>query len=139
VSGSGTTTLSRQLDWLATARGRVGYTVTPTFLMYGTGGLAVGHTNMGSAITDPLGAPPPESEPTTNLTSTNTAAGWTAGAGAEWLFAPRWSVKAEYLYVDLGRHSNTLTYTYGGGNTSTLTSTVKDISSIVRAGINYHF
>jgi outer membrane immunogenic protein len=138
VSGPSTTTLSRQLDWLATARGRVGFTVTPTFLTYGTGGLAVGHTNIGSVITNPLGVPPPESEATTNLASTKTAAGWTAGAGAEWLFAPQWSVKAEYLYVDLGKHNNTLTYTYFG-NTSTLTSTIKDTSNIVRAGVNYHF
>jgi outer membrane immunogenic protein len=133
-----TTAYSRELDWLATVRGRVGFTVAPTFLVYGTGGLAVGHTSVGSSVVAPGAFPPPESEPTTNLTSTNTTAGWTAGAGAEWLFAPRWSVKAEYLFVDLGKHSNTLTYTYGG-NTSTLTSTVKDTSNIARAGINYHF
>jgi hypothetical protein len=47
--------------------------------------------------------------------------------------------EAETHYVDLGKHSNTLTYTYAGGNTSTLTSTVRDTTSIVRAGINYHF
>lgn len=28
--------------------------------------------------------------------------GWTAGGGVEWAFAPNWSIKAEYLYVDLG-------------------------------------
>jgi outer membrane immunogenic protein len=133
-----TTGYSRDLDWLATVRGRVGFAVAPAFLVYGTGGLAVGQTKVGSSVVAPAGGPPPESEPTTNLTSTNTSAGWTAGVGAEWLFAPRWSVKAEYLYVDLGTHSNTLTYTYGG-NTSTLTSTVKDTSNIARAGINYHF
>jgi opacity protein-like surface antigen len=47
-------------------------------------------------------------------------------------------VKAEYLYVDLGNHSNTITYTYGA-NTSNMTSTVHDTSNIVRGGINYHF
>jgi outer membrane immunogenic protein len=31
-----------------------------------------------------------------------TRAGWTVGAGGEWMFAPNWSVKAEYLFVDLG-------------------------------------
>jgi hypothetical protein len=39
----------------------------------------------------------------------------------------------------LGKHSNTLTYAYFGGNASALTSTVKDTSHIVRAGINYRF
>ena len=28
--------------------------------------------------------------------------GWSAGAGVEWMFNPKWSVKAEYLYYDLG-------------------------------------
>jgi len=28
--------------------------------------------------------------------------GWTAGAGVEWMFNPKWSVKAEYLYYNLG-------------------------------------
>jgi hypothetical protein len=31
-----------------------------------------------------------------------TAACWTAGADMEWLFAPNWTVKAEYLHYDLG-------------------------------------
>jgi outer membrane immunogenic protein len=133
-----TTGYSRELDWLATVRGRIGYTVLPSFLVYGTGGLAAGQTKVGSSVFAPAGGPPPESEPTTNITSSNTSAGWTAGAGVEWMFAPRWSAKAEYLYVDLGQHSNTLTYTYGA-NVSTLTSSVKDTFNIVRAGINYHF
>ena len=32
----------------------------------------------------------------------NSRVGWTAGGGVEWLFAPNWSVKVEYLYYDLG-------------------------------------
>jgi hypothetical protein len=28
--------------------------------------------------------------------------GWIAGGGAEYMFAPHWTVKAEYLYYDLG-------------------------------------
>ncbi len=28
--------------------------------------------------------------------------GWSAGASVEWMFNPKWSVKAEYLYYDLG-------------------------------------
>ena len=36
------------------------------------------------------------------LGATDLRTGWTAGAGVEWMFLPRWSVKAEYLYYDLG-------------------------------------
>ena len=44
------------------------------------------------------------------------------------MFAPAWSVKGEYLYIDLGNQSNTNT----GFN-----STVNERDNIVRAGVNY--
>lgn len=28
--------------------------------------------------------------------------GWTAGGGFEWVFAPNWTARVEYLYYDLG-------------------------------------
>jgi outer membrane immunogenic protein len=36
-------------DWLATIRGRVGFTVTPAFLLYATGGLAVARVQLAAA------------------------------------------------------------------------------------------
>jgi outer membrane immunogenic protein len=33
----------------------------------------------------------------------NTNLGWAAGGGLEYAFANNWSVKLEYLYVDLGK------------------------------------
>lgn len=133
-----TSTYSRELDWLSTVRGRLGMTVTPAFLVYATGGLAIGQTKIGSTEDCPAAAPPCASEPSMNTVSSHTSAGWTVGGGAEWMFAPNWSVKAEYLYVDLGSHSNTIVYTYPG-NTSSMTSTARDTLNIVRAGINFHF
>jgi outer membrane immunogenic protein len=38
-------------------------------------------------------------------TASQTKIGWTAGAGAEYAFARNWSVKLEYLFVDLGSTS----------------------------------
>jgi len=113
-------------------------TVTPAFLLYATGGLAVGQTKIGNQFICPACAPPASTEAATSNTNTRTSAGWTVGAGLEWMLAPRWSVKAEYLYVDLGSQSSTITYTYGA-NTSTLTSSVRNHENIARAGINYHF
>jgi outer membrane immunogenic protein len=133
-----TTTFHRELDWLATVRGRLGVTVAPAFLVYTTGGLAVGETKIGNSFICPTCAPPSSTEASTANVNSNTAAGWTVGAGAEWMFSPNWSVKAEYLYVDLGSHSSTIAYTYGA-NTSSLTSTVRDTDHIVRGGINFHF
>lgn len=138
-----TTTFNRQLDWLATFRGRLGFTIAPPFLVYGTGGLAVGETKIGNSFSCPACAPPSFTQASTANVDSGASVGWTVGAGAEWMFAPNWSVKAEYLYVDLGKHSSTISYAYGPFGTtvfnSTLTSTVRDTEHVVRGGINFHF
>src|SRR5262249_19558820 len=40
------------------------------------------------------------------VSTTDTKVGWTVGGGAEWLIWGNWSIKAEFLYVDLGRVTN---------------------------------
>jgi opacity protein-like surface antigen len=35
----------------------------------------------------------------------NDRTGWTVGGGAEWMFAPRWSVFAEYNFMGFGTQS----------------------------------
>ena len=83
------------------------------------------------------GPPFPCTESTTSLSSTHTSVGWTVGAGVEWKLTPVWSVKAEYLYAELGSQNNTIVYTYGPF-TSSLTSTVqREKDNIVRFGVNY--
>lgn len=132
------TAYSRELDWLATFRGRVGFLAAPSVLLYGTAGGAVGQVKVSNRFICPGCAPPAQTEATTFATNDSTAGGWTAGAGVEWMFAPAWTFKAEYLYVDLGHHSSTIIYTYGP-NISTLTSSVKDTYNIARVGVNYKF
>ena len=123
---------TRTLDWLGTFRGRLGYLVTPQFLLYGTGGLAYGHTKFqNNYICPTCGA-------LANVfgETSDTRSGWTAGGGVEWMFLPQWSLKVEYLYVDLGEIGPIETSQTGFG---TLISTVNDRMNIVRGGINYHF
>jgi len=133
-----TTTYAHQLDWLSTVRGRVGVLASPNFLLYATGGLAIGEVKTGNAFICPTCGPPASTEPSTVNTDTTTRVGGTVGAGAEWMFAPKWSLKAEYLYAELGRTNSTITYTYGVA-TSTLTSSIRNSFNIARAGVNYHF
>ena len=45
-------TMKVALDWFGTARARVGVLVTPTTMLYGTGGLAFGGINASGTITD---------------------------------------------------------------------------------------
>ena len=101
------------LSWFGTVRGRAGFLITPTLLLYGTAGFAYGQV-------DAFGF-------------SNTPTGWTAGGGAEWLFAPHWSAKLEYLYVDLSSNqpSGNLGYTIG--------QSFHPEINVVRVGVNYHF
>ena len=63
-------------------------------------------------------------------------AGWAAGAGVEWALAGAWSVKAEYLHVDLG----TLTDVGASAiNPATITHAHGLTEDIARVGFNYGF
>lgn len=132
-------TTNYRLDWFGTARGRVGLLAAPQFLLYATGGLAYGHFSADA--------------PTIPLSWGNTRAGWTVGAGAEWAFNSNWSVKLEYLYMDLGDvGGNSVTAStsttalgvpvrFNTVTTVTTTSTFNThfTDNIVRVGLNYHF
>jgi outer membrane immunogenic protein len=139
VAPPDTTSFNRAIDWLSTIRGRLGVLALPNLLLYVTGGLAVGEVKIGAQLAGTSGDPPPSSEPTTTNTTTTTRAGGTVGGGVEWMFAPHWSLKAEYLYVNLGTTSNTIVYTYPVNNTSSLTSSVRNAYNVARAGVNWHF
>src|SRR5215212_8552299 len=93
-------TSSEKLSWFGTVRGRFGVTISPDLLLYATGGLAYGQVdnsaNVHFATTSAVDYP---------ASANQTKVGWTAGAGAEWMFARNWSAKIEYLYLDLGNVS----------------------------------
>ncbi|MBR2118043.1 MAG: outer membrane protein [Pseudomonadota bacterium] len=98
--------------WFGTVRGRVGYAFN-SVLLYGTGGLAFG------ALKAQLPG---------GLSETNTSAGWTIGAGAEFALNQNWSAKVEYLYIDLSEKNFLTTGMSNGYQFST-----------VRVGVNYRF
>ncbi len=105
--------------WLATVRGRLGYTFD-RFLPYFTGGLALGDIN----ATLPVPVLPGGSV---------SSAGWTVGAGLEVGLVSNVSLKAEYLYVDLGTFNCGLNCGLPpGGNVSFTTN-------IFRGGANLRF
>lgn len=102
-----------ELDYFGTIRARAGFSINQV-LLYGTAGFAYG-----SGTYELLG-----------LSNSQTSTGWTVGGGGEYAFDNNWSVKAEYLYVDLGTESYaTLAGPLEVGTTS----------NILRAGVNYRF
>jgi outer membrane immunogenic protein len=88
-------TLHTKVDWLATVRGRLGITMSPT-LIYVTGGAAFGGVKSGwfDSATSPVG-----------LSVDKAKAGWVAGGGIEHAFARNWTARIEALYHDLGKVS----------------------------------
>ena len=105
---------------MGTVRGRLGYAFDQV-LLYGTGGYAwadnrITATALGVSISD-----------------SQFHSGWTVGAGVEVMFAPKWSVKAEYLY----RSFQSETYNFPGIATNVASGTL-NLNS-VQVGVNYHF
>jgi outer membrane immunogenic protein len=108
------------LDSLGTVRGQIGYAVGPTgnWLPYVTGGLAFGNVHAWDALTPAAG--------------TVTRAGWTIGAGVAWMVVPNWTVKFEYLHVDLGSE-NIFNIVPG------VPETVSAKADLFRLGVAYQF
>jgi outer membrane immunogenic protein len=138
---------TKEVDWLGTFRDRLGYLVSPSMLVYGTGGLAYGEakssTNVSQTLNGFAGVAPNYSSA---ASFSGVRAGWAAGGGFEWMVSPRWSVKAEYLHYDLGRvtYNGTLAAAntvapFGNYFVNNVQSTVRFDGEIVRAGLNYHW
>lgn len=133
ISGSATChsplfTCATQSDYLATARGLLGYALPDHWLPYVTGGAALG--NIEQSFSPPVGV---------NSGTISNRVGWTAGAGIEFAFwdpwSSHWSVKLEYLYVDLGTFNCTIACSGVAGQVTSMT--LKE--NIVRTGIDYRF
>jgi len=132
--------------YLGTVRARVGY-AWDRILVYGTGGLAYGDVggrgnNGGTAVTAPGFASPftgivsgvPQTTFLGTSGSSGTKVGWTVGGGIEHAVWQNWTVKAEYLYYNLGSNKNNAILPFAA------TSHHNDRDgNIVRVGLNYKF
>jgi outer membrane immunogenic protein len=127
------TTWTRNLDWLASARARLGYTPTPTVLLYVTGGAAWGGFDYNAAFVN--------NTPGSNnwmAPFRKTDSGYVVGGGAEWMVAAHWMLRAEYLFYHLSGASNLasnpafpinpIQFTWNPTNTN-----------VVRVGASYKF
>ncbi|PPD42363.1 MAG: outer-membrane immunogenic protein precursor [Methylocystis sp.] len=140
----------RSLDFLGTVRGRLGYLVTPTFMVYATGGLAYGSIRGNYGFTQALYVPPlaPFAAASWGGQSSFSTmrAGWTIGAGMEWMFYPGVTFKAEYMYYALGS-SATPAFGFVDPTATRLPSAWQNVAraytgfngSLFRVGVNYLF
>ena len=114
------TTVTDQIDYIATLRGRFGYAFDH-WLIYGTGGFAWSQARFSET-------PGVASDEDTILL---TRTGWALGLGAEVAIAPNWTARIEYLYDRFG----TVAGVFPSGNAY---QSVFDIQTL-RLGLNYKF
>jgi outer membrane immunogenic protein len=120
---------SEDLQWFGTIRARTGL-VFDRFLAYGTGGLAFGDVKVFNENAYNFNS-------TTWYTSnsTTTRVGWTAGGGVEYAVADRWTVKAEYLYYDLGTINSNAFNDFG--HSGFVPSSLAVHGNLVRVGVDF--
>jgi len=139
VPVTSTQTATMSTTYLGTLRGRLGLAETSTWLAYVTGGLAYG----GVKASDTLFQTGTNGFVGAGAGTLSTArAGWALGGGLEWMVAPRWSVKAEFLHYDLGTSNFNSMPTSGFFATPVYQSNVSSAhfqGDIARASVNYHF
>jgi outer membrane immunogenic protein len=108
------------VNWTSTLTGRAGLAFD-RWLVYGKGGVAWANSKFSTNnYTFPA-----------NVDVTNTRLGWTAGAGVEYAFAPAWSAKLEYNYLDFGNQS----VSFAPGTSTNIDQQIHE----VKFGVNYKF
>ena len=116
-------TITSDHRWYGTLDGRLGLSQGP-WLFYAKGGTA--WINVDYRMTGSF------NNVTAMAKATNTATGWTLGTGIEYMWAPGWSAKAEYDYLDFG----TQNVAFGALGTSlAVTTQVHEF----KAGVNWHW
>jgi outer membrane immunogenic protein len=105
-----------KIEWLHTGRARVG-AAFGNVMPYLTGGIAV------AGLKASNGFNPSNSQP-------GAVWGGVVGGGLEWMFLPRWSAKAEYLFIP--------SFTEATATDIAGKMTERNVS-VVRFGVNYHF
>ena len=114
---------------LGTFRGRAGWAID-RYPPYVTGGLAVGslHGHEGDTLLNGAVGD-----------GTKTVTGWTLGGGIEAMICPNWSIKAEYLHVDLGKHAVFNDAIPAFPTPVIFAQNVRFTTDIFRVGVNYKF
>jgi len=145
---SQTATFNEKLSTLGTLRGRAGVLWGPNTLIYATAGLAFADARATNTYNQTLNGPAvggATSFPNAG-TLNQVLFGPVVGGGVEWKWSANWSVKAEYLYADLGNLVvNTNAFNIAQVTTglnfgvATAQSSSHVHENIARVGINYRF
>jgi outer membrane immunogenic protein len=127
--------------WLGTLRGRLGFTVWDKALIFVSGGGAWAKIDaseflLGNGFTTAFAPGAAQA-----FQSSHWQGGWTIGGGYEYALGYGWSIKSEYLYVDLGRYTTFNSIVPGNILTANIIGPreVRLNDHIWRVGMNYAF
>lgn len=124
-----TNSVSSKIDYVATMRLRSGVLLSPSFLVYATGGGAGGHVKhsrdtLFGGVHGPVG------------TESEQSFGWTLGGGAELAVGTRARMRAEYQHIDLGDSKFTTVYPSTGALIAAKASNALDL---LTAGLSFAY
>jgi outer membrane immunogenic protein len=132
VSTNGFTVPTEQdINWFGTLRGRLGILPMERLLIFATGGLAYGGLAVSSISLPTVGSCTNSSCGSGSASTTRT--GSAVGGGVEYAWSNYVTLKAEYLYIDLGSMSVTYPITLA---ISKATTTSTFAANVVRVGLN---
>jgi outer membrane immunogenic protein len=117
-----------KVNWMADVTGRLGVAVDRA-LIYVKGGVAWADTDYTFSILFP---------PAVSFKTSDTRVGGLFGAGVEYAFAPNWSAKIEYDYMDFGKATETFP-TAGVFAPVNLQTEINQQIHVIKAGVNYRF
>ena len=121
-------------NWDASIRARLGFLVTPTWLIYATGGVAFQDVEVGASCT---GTGPSWCGPARNESISSVRTGWTIGGGVEAMVWQNWLARVEYRYSDYGSIDHT--FFSVPSTADEVVSSVKLRTNTVLGGIAYKF
>lgn len=134
----GFASVGEELDWVATARARLGWTMD-RLLIYGTGGAAFANVKSSLALDCGNGCGDSGNPVAATANSSSQKTGWVLGAGAEWMLTRNWIIRGEYQHIDLGSLSLALSPDGCAAFSCSLSAKQNVRLDILRAGFSYKF
>ena len=137
-----TAPVDEHIKWFGTARARLGFLPTDNLLAYVTGGFAYGKVERSgiffnnSNVNFAAGIQCNTGTACYAGSASGVATGWTVGGGLEYAVWPKWTVKAEYLYVRLDSESVT---EVAVGPAFINANFSRTNFNVARVGVNYRF
>lgn len=127
-----------ETDFFASLRPRVGYVpeaFSGSLLLFATGGVTLTHAQVDQTFTQ-LNV----TYQSRGLSEDKMLVGWTVGGGMEYALSKGWSLKAEYLYADLGTiEKNNVTGSPASVAAYRTNNKAELSSHILRIGTAWHF